>query len=374
MKKKIKISIIANTSSFLRIYTLKHIELLSKNYEIFICCNNAQQLKSVVPNNVLLIDINFKRGISLFNDIYTFFVTLLFFLKKRPDFSLSFTPKIGFMVAVIGFIVRTPKRVHWFTGQIWVWKKGFKKIFYKILDKIIFSISHKVLIDSYPQRNFLIKEKVISADKSIVLHKGSVGGVNIKKFSFDKQKRIKLRNQFLISKNTFVFLYLGRINKDKGLIELIKAFKLIQKYSDVMLIFVGPVEDNDLIKLFKKNEKILYFNYTNKPENWFSLADTLCLPSYREGFGTVVIEAASCGIPALCSKIYGLSDSIIDHKTGFFHKVGSVNDIKKKMLFIIKNKNLVRKYGIYAKNRAIKDFEENHISQKLINFINLEVN
>ena len=129
-----------------------------------------------------------------------------------------------------------------------------------------------------------------------------------------------------------------------------------------------------MIKLFKKNEKILYFNYTNKPENWFSLADTLCLPSYREGFGTVVIEAASCGIPALCSKIYGLSDSIIDHKTGFFHKVGSVNDIKKKMLFIIKNKNLVRKYGIYAKNRAIKDFEENHISQKLINFINLEVN
>ena len=75
----------------------------------------------------------------------------------------------------------------------------------------------------------------------------------------------------------------------------------------------------------------------------------MCVPSYREGFGTVVIEAASCGIPSLCSNIYGLNDAIIQNKTGFFHNAGSINDIKKKMIYIIKNKKLVKKFGLSAK-------------------------
>lgn len=99
----------------------------------------------------------------------------------------------------------------------------------------------------------------------------------------------------------------------------------------------------------------------------------MCLPSHREGFGTVVIEAASCGIPALCSNIYGLQDSIKENKTGFFHKASSVDDIKKKMLYIIKNKKIVKKYGMDAKKRALKDFEQQLIANKLLEFINLNI-
>ncbi len=374
MKKKPRLVLIANTSSFLRIYVLKHIETLSRGYKVYVCCNNANQLKNLVPRNVSLIEINFKRGISFFNDVITFFKTLFFFFTKKPNVSISFTPKIGFMVAVISFIARTPKRLHWFTGQIWVWKKGIRKIFFKSIDKLIFLCSNYVLIDSYPQKHFLIKEKVITDDKSIVLHKGSVGGVNIKKFKFNKKKRFKLRKKFSISKNTFVFLYLGRINKDKGLVELIKAFNLIQKNRNVMLILVGPLEDNSLIDLIKKNKKILYFTYTTKPESWFSFSDILCLPSHREGFGTVVIEAAACGIPTLCSKIYGLIDSIVPNKTGIFHKVGSKNDIKKKMIYILNNKKIFRKYGVFARARALKDFDQNLLSQKLKVFMSIKKN
>ena len=141
-----------------------------------------------------------------------------------------------------------------------------------------------------------------------------------------------------------------------------------------MLIFVGLIEDIHLTKMLNNNRKILYYNFTTKPEDWFSLADILCLPSYREGFGTVVIEAASCGIPSLCSKIYGLNDSIIENKTGFFHKVGSSDDIKKKMLYVLRNKNLVKKFGISARKRVLKDFEQSLITKKLLKFISSNIN
>jgi glycosyltransferase involved in cell wall biosynthesis len=274
------------------------------------------------------------------------------------------------MVALISFILRTPNRIHWFTGQVWVSKKGLAKVFLKFIDKLIFFLSHNVLVDSISQRNFLIEEKVVSSKKSFVLHNGSVGGVNIKKFRFNKQKRIKLRQELSISKNTFVFLYLGRINRDKGIDELLKAFKKINKQHDILLIFVGSIEDKKFINEFRNNKKILYFNFTNKPEDWFSLSDILCLPSYREGFGTVVIEAASCGIPALCSNIYGLYDAIIDHKTGFFHEVGNINDIKNKMLYIANNKKLIKKYGILARKRVLKNFEQSLITEKFLKFLN----
>jgi glycosyltransferase involved in cell wall biosynthesis len=371
MNKKSKIVLISNTSNFFNAFTLKHIKQLSKKYKLFICCNDPGKLKKLIPNDISLINLNFKRNISIFNDIFSFLLTLFFFIKKKPKISISFTPKIGLMVAIVSFILRTPMRVHWFTGQIWANKKGFTKIFLKSIDKIIFFLSHNVLVDSVSQRKFLIKENVVTTKKSFVIHKGSVGGVDIKKFKFNNQKRIQLRKKYSISKNTFVFLYLGRINEDKGIEELIRAFKKINKQHDVLLLFVGSVEEKRLINEFKNQKKILYFNYTKKPQDWFSVADILCLPSYREGFGTVIIEAAACGIPALCSNIYGLQDSVIKYKTGFFHKVGSINDIKKKMLYIINNKKLTKQYGALARKRVIKDFEQSILTKKLLKFINI---
>jgi glycosyltransferase involved in cell wall biosynthesis len=320
MNRKSKVVLIANTSNFFNTFLLKHVDELSKNCNLFICCDDVHKLKKFIPKNVSLINVKFKRGLNLYHDITAFFSTLFFFLKERPNLSISFTPKIGFIVALVSFLTRTPNRIHWFTGQIWANKNGFIRFFLKLIDRLIFFLSHYVLVDSISQRDFLIKEKVVSPSKSFVLHNGSVGGVNIKKFKFNKQKRIKFRKKMSISKNTFIFLYLGRINKDKGIAELLQAFKSINQNHDILLIFVGSIENKKYTYELKNSKKILYFNYTNKPEDWFSFADTLCLPSYREGFGTVVIEAAACGIPALCSNIYGLKDAIIKSQNWFFSR------------------------------------------------------
>ena len=110
---------------------------------------------------------------------------------------------------------------------------------------------------------------------------------------------------------------------------------LLKQFKTLFLILVGPIENNNIKKLIKGNKKIIYAGKTTEPEKWFSVADIFCLPSYREGFGSTVIEAASYRFTTLGSNIYGINDAIIKNETGFFHKVGDTNDIKK-MLFVIK--------------------------------------
>lgn len=373
MNKKYTIAFFANTSHFFRVFMLNHIKQLNKKYNIIICCNNPYSLRKNISKNIHLIDIKYKRGVNFFFDIKALFQTTLFLFKKKPDLYISFTPKVGFIAIVASLVSGSSRRIHWFTGQVWATRKGFFRIFYKIIDKLIFYLSDKVLVDSPNQKKFLIKEKVISCDKSYVLNKGSVGGVNFKKFNIDQNKRIKLRKKYFISNNTFVFLYLGRINEEKGIIELIRAFKEIESKFDVLLILVGEVEDKSLFKLLNNNHKIRHFDYTTKPEKWFYVIDILCLPSHREGFGNVVIEAASFGIPTLCSNIYGLKDAVINGKTGLYHKVRSINDIKKKMIYVIKNKKLIKKYGLIAKRNVKKNFGKDLLTTEFLKFISQNV-
>ena len=368
-----KIIFVSTTASTINSFMLGHIKKLSGHYNLSILCNDAIKLKKKVPNNVSLINLNFYRKPNLIIDIKTFLVLTYLLIKSKPFLTISISPKAGFLTAISSFIARVPYRIHWFTGQVWITKKNIVREFYKTIDKIIFNFSNHVLVDSHSQRKFLISSNIISKKKSSVLLHGSVGGVDIKKFRFNNLSRNLMRKKFKISKNDFIFLYLGRINKDKGIIDLVKAFKKIQEFYKVFLFLVGPIEDNKIRNTIKGNKKIIYVGETFSPEKWYSIADIFCLPSYREGFGSVIIEAGSCNIPTLGSNIYGINDAIIKNQTGFFHKPGDINNIQKKMLFVIKNKNLLKKYGQRARKRVKKNFEENLVTQRFLEFVNSRI-
>jgi glycosyltransferase involved in cell wall biosynthesis len=374
MKQKLTIVLVSTTAFTIGAFMLCHIKKLSNYYDLLIFCHNATSLKKKVPNNVSLINLNFHRKPNLIIDLKTFLILTYLLIKNKPSLTISLSPKTGFLTAISSFITRVPYRIHWFTGQVWITKKGLARKFYKIIDKIIFNLSLHVLVDSHSQRKFLISNNIISKKKSSVLLNGSVGGVNIKKFKFSNLNRISKRAKFNISTNDFVFLYLGRINRDKGIIDIIEAFHGIQDLHKAFLLLVGPIEDKSIKNLIKNNKKIIYVGKTSTPEEWFSVADIFCLPSYREGFGSTIIEAGSCNLPTLGSNIYGINDAIIKNKTGFFHKPGNVNDIKKKMLFVLKNRNLLKIWGQKAKKRVELNFDENLLTKKLLEFFQSKIN
>ena len=349
---------------------LEHIRKLSIQNKILICCDNISLIKDVLPKNVSLFDIKIHRNISILKDFFALIKLINLFRSFKPNMTISISPKAGLLASIAGKLVNIKHRIHWFTGQVWATKYGIKKYLLKFFDKLIYNLSTYCLIDSKTQQQFLIKNKIIQYDKSYVLGSGSVGGVNILRFCRKNDLRNITRNKYGIDSEDFIFLYLGRLKYEKGIVELIKAFNQIKnEYVKVRLLLVGAIEDKGLRKYVDTNEpRISFFDPTDKPELFFNISDVLCLPSHREGFGTVIIEAAANGLPSIGSNIYGIQDAILNNVTGLLHEVKSTEDLKKKMIILLDDRKLLNQLGDQACLRASKEFDSKIITNLFVNF------
>ena len=217
------------------------------------------------------------------------------------------------------FLTFIPIRVHCFTGQVWATKSGLSRLLLKLIDKVVGILSTQNIVDSKSQYKFLVKENVLKKDKSLVFGSGSVSGIDLLKFKPNKKVKVKLRNKLKIPPASFVFIFLGRLNSDKGIYDLIHSFKSADLKSAYLLL-IGPDEENIATKFKSNHSNIIFSGATSSPQDYLAASDILCLPSYREGFGNVVIEAAASGLPSIVSNIYGLSDAIIQNNTGLAHE------------------------------------------------------
>jgi glycosyltransferase involved in cell wall biosynthesis len=267
--------------------------------------------------------------------------------------------------------VRVPLRTHTFTGQVWVTKVGVKRFLIKQSDRIIALLSTFNIVDSPSQRQFLVNENVMRLSKSTVFAKGSISGVDIARFKPNQLKRIDVRQQLNISENAIIFLFVGRLTLDKGVLDLAHAFSQLS-LGKAHLLFVGPDEGGMQVKIEHVTQGcsgyVHFVKHTDVPEYYMAAADVLFLPSYREGFGTVVIEAAAVGIPTIASRIYGISDAVVDGETGMMHEPRDINAIKNCMECLMNNEILRLSLGEKARARAIKDFDSKVITQDWLDF------
>ncbi len=352
-----------------KFFLVDHLISLSKDFKIFVFCNqeNEEKVLKILPKEIKIINLGIKRDIALLSDILNL-LKLAFFLKKKQVFAVySISPKGGLISSVASWVIRVPLRIHVFTGQVWVTNKGLLRILLKFFDKLICQLSTDIIIDSHSQKIFLENEGILEKNRGIVIGRGSISGVNLTKF-FPKVKK---------ARKLIVFLFVGRLKRDKGVFELYKAFQKIKNQeNDVELWFVGDDEEdiyNQFISLGYNLEYIKFFGYVKNPETYMQKADIFCLPSYREGFGSAVIEASACQLPTIASRIYGLTDAIIDKKSGFLVNAGDVDDIYNKMFRLYKNKSLRTKMGIFAHTNAIKHFNSIDITEKFVAFFKQRV-
>ncbi len=371
MKKK-KVCFIVSSPITAKAFLLEHIKVLSTEFDVYLVANfENEQQKNISPYLCKVFDIKIERNINILKDLKAL-KTLKKLLKNEAfDAIHTVTPKAGLIGILAGKLAKIKVRIHIFTGQVWHTKKGLMKLILMKIDQFIFSIATNILVDGQAQRQFLIENNIINEIDSRVLGKGSISGVDTNKFIPDKITKEKYRKELNYNPTDVVFLFLGRLNIDKGVLDLAAAFSKLQiDHKNVKLLFIGYDEENLLPVIQEKVglENFTFYGPTNEPELLLQAGDVLCLPSYREGFGTSVIEGSLLELPIICSDTYGLKETIVDDKTGLRHKVKDVESIFKQMKKLATNSALRNSMGKAGRTYVLENFKASQISETWLEY------
>jgi len=310
------------------------------------------------------------RPIRPVDDICALCELYRLFRRERFDLVQSVTPKAGLLAMTAGALAHVPRRAHWFTGQVWATRRGMVRLVLKTADRVIVRMATHVLADSHSQRDFLERERVVPAGKVKVLGQGSISGVDPDRFRPDPEQRSRLRAELGIPADAILLLFVGRLNRDKGVLDLADAFVgATARNPALWLAVVGPDEAGLEKELLRRcgtaATRVRRLAYTPQPECWMAAADLFVLPSYREGFGSVVIEAAACGIPAVVSRVYGLIDAVEEGVTGLLHQPGNVAELRAWIDRLCTDSGLRQKLGHRARERALRNFSMEAVTSEL---------
>jgi glycosyltransferase involved in cell wall biosynthesis len=307
------------------------------------------------------VDVDIRRKVSPWHDLGALAILWFAFLRQRFDVVHSLTPKGGLLGMLAAQVAGVEHRLHTFTGQVWATRQGWSRSGLRLIDRLIASLATMVLTDSRSQNRFLEEEGVVSRGKALVVGAGSICGVDPIRFFPNPELRAKVRRRMHVADSEIVFLFLGRITRDKGIFDLVDAFRrAATQLPFVRLWIAGPDEEGLSEAILERAgdhaNRIAIRGEVVVPEEYFAGADVFVLPSYREGFGMAVLEAASAGLPAIASRIYGLTDAVEDGISGVLFPVGNVVALTESMVSMATHADLREQMGRNARIRAARDF------------------
>lgn len=348
-----------------------------RGHDVTVIVSPGPQLEQLAKELIVRIyPVNIQRTFSPWADLKALLKLYWYFRKMRFDIVHSITPKAALLCALGSFLAGIPVRLHTFTGQPWETLCGPMRWLAKASDWLVVRLNTKCYADSHSQAAYLTSQRISKTGEMVVLGNGCLSGVDLIRFNPDvwREQAANIKKQLGIPERSRIITFIGRITKDKGMSELVAALQeIFQNYVDVYLLLVGPFEpERDPLptatqEYIKYEPKIKVIGYTSEPERYLAISDIFCIPSYREGFGTVVIEAAAMGVPAVGTKIVGLVDSIVDGETGILVPPRNMDKLIEALLLLLNNDTLRNKMGEEARQRVKKFFDEKIVSQYVLN-------
>ena len=362
---------------------------------------------------VKTISVEMERRISPFKDLVSLFKLYKVLNKEKPQIVHSITPKAGLLSMLAGKMAGVPIRMHTFTGLIFPTRTGLMQKLLIKMDQLLCWGATNIYPEGNGVKNDLIKFKITSKPLK-VLANGNVNGIDLEFFSpaqVSKEKQLQLKDELGIVSNDFVFVFVGRLVGDKGINELVAAFKELETRNQKLeirnqkletrnrevgvtlvpnpqspvpspqslvsskvpkLLLVGSMEsdldplEDDTLKAINNHPNIISVGYQQDVRPFFAIADALAFPSYREGFPNVVMQAGAMGLPSIVSDINGCNEIIINGKNGLIIPVKNVTALKNAMKKMMMDKSFYEQLKTNARTMIKSRYEQSDVWQALL--------
>ena len=341
-------------------------ELSEMGFEVISISSDGPELQNVIQAGGKVIIIDIERRIAPLKDLKSLFKIIKAFRREKPIMVHSMTPKAGLLCMVAAKLLRVPVRVHTFTGLVFPTSTGIKRKILMATDWLTCASATHIIPEGEGVKNDLINHRITRKPLK-VLGFGNVRGIDLEKFNPQleevQQKVAEIRNQ-----KYFTFIFIGRLVGDKGINELVKAFsELNEQYPNTRLLLVGSPEPEldplkpETLEAINKNPKIEAVGPQKDVRPWLLASDAFVLPSYREGFPNVVIEAGAMGLPSVVSDINGSREIIIDGKNGIIIPPKDSSALKYAMEVFVTDKDLVKKLASNARGLIASRYEQSFV-------------
>lgn len=298
---------------------------LNKEFEVVGLAADTGCLYTVARNEgIKVIDVPMRRDISLLSDLRSLFTLTQVLRKERPFIVHSNTPKGSLLSMVAGKLVGVPNRLYTVTGLRYQGESGAKRKLLMLMERITCFCATRVIPEGEGVKKTLQADRITGKPLSVI-HNGNINGIDTSFFSSAAVGRSKeeIRKELGFKDDDFVFVFVGRIVKDKGMNELADAMRRLKRTdSRCKLLLVGPFE-SELDSLaegnedfFRTDESVKYVGFQSDVRPFLLAADALVFPSYREGFPNVVMQAGAMGLPSIVTDINGCNEIIKDGVNG----------------------------------------------------------
>lgn len=360
-----KICFVTTVSGTLKSFVIPTASRLHEDLEaeITFICDRDDDFPNHLPGYIRYIPVSMKRGVDL-KGIKSLSTLYRIFRKGEYDIVQYSTPNAALYASLAARLAKVPVRLYGQWGIRYVGFEGVKRRIFRLVEKITCLNSTHIRSVSRLNRRFGIEEGLYPESKVKVIGNGGTIGVNLDDYKIENKEvwRSEVRKILEIPANAFVYCFCGRVSADKGSSELFQAFRsLTETHPEAHLMLIGGIEENhgineDLMTWAQNNKKIHFCGRVKMDliTRYYSAADVLVHPTYREGFGMVIQEAGAMGIPVITTRIPGAGEVMEDGESCLLVSPRNAEMLSQAMIRLMEDPEFVKEMGQSAYDRTVK--------------------
>lgn len=346
--------------------------MLAHGFDVHTMSAPGKETQDVLQEGAKHHVVPMTRKITPLQDLVCLWQMIRIMRQTRPHIVHTHTPKAGLLGMLAAWLCRVPVRMHTVAGLPLMEATGIKRAILEIAEKVTYACAHRVYPNAGGLKDFIEQSLRVSPRKLTIIGRGSTNGIDtsvFKRTPVMAAEAVAIRQRYGIQPEDVVFSFVGRIVRDKGIGELIRAFRRLSDTSSerLFLLLIGSFEQ-DLDPLtpedyafLQQDPRVILAGFQNDVKPWIMASDVFVFPSYREGFPNVVMQACCLEVPSVVSDINGCNEIIRQGETGLIVKPKDAEALYTGMHRLMRDVTLRQAFSVAAREYVVANFDQQYV-------------